>query len=199
MVSPAREMMGLARVLVVRGGALLVLGACAALWPEPLLVPALIGVACIATIGGLYEITVGVAVRRSAPSWALIVVHGAASVLFGMLTAGLTALGWELSMTAVVAWLVLYTWLAFAAAARWRRGAPTKALVACGLVNAGLAVLVNLYPATIFALLYFGAVYAALLGAWQLAMGMTLHRILRSDAPFAPPVTAKPAAAESLR
>jgi len=176
------ELFALSSVLLLRGGALIVLGSAAIAWPEQALIPALIIASLAATLTGLYEITVGVALRGTR-GWGVIVSHGVLAIVFGLLTAGVTALSWPTPLSVVIAWLLAYTWLSFGAAAVWHPIGPTKALTACGLFNVGLAIVVNLYPyGTVFALLYFGAMYAMSLGAWNFAAGMWLRRWLQRDA-----------------
>ena len=48
------ELLTLSHVLIARGAAFFVLGTAAVIWPEPLLVAALIGVALVSTLSGLY-------------------------------------------------------------------------------------------------------------------------------------------------
>ena len=172
------EFIALSNVLIFRGTVQLLLGAAAVAWPETALIPALLGVAFTATLTGLYEFTVGVNLR-GLRGWALVLSDGLLAVLFGLLTAGVTGLRWPTPVAVVIGWLLLYTWLCFGAARTWHAIGPTEGLVACGLFNVGLAIVVNLYPyGTVFALLFFGALYAAALGAWHLAAGVWLRRWL---------------------
>ena|SRR3569833_1499936 len=175
------EIFALSNVLLLRGAALIVLGGVAIAWPEQTLVPALIAGSLIATLTGLYEITIGVALRGTRGA-AVVLSHGVLAIVFGLLTAGVTALSWPTPVSVVIAWLLVYTWLCFGAAAVWHPFGPTKALIACGVFNVGLAIVVNLYPyGTVFALLYFGAMYAASLGAWHFGAGLWLRRWLERD------------------
>jgi hypothetical protein len=181
------ELLTLSHVLIARGVALVVLGTAAVIWPEPLLVAALIGAALVSTLSGLYEITTGVCLRGMR-GWLLVVGDGAAVLAFGPLTAGVAALYWPVALGTVIGWLLLYAWLSFAAAMVWRPVVPVKPLLAIALLHVTLAILVVVYAyGTVLSLLYFGAMYAAALGAFHLAVGWSLRaRYLRRRAhPFA--------------
>jgi hypothetical protein len=172
------ELRWYSNVLILRGASLFVLGAAAVAFPENTLIPALIAVAFIAALTGLYEITEGIRLRPGR-GWLLVACHGLAAVVFGLLTSGVAALHWSASMISIVAWLLCYIWMTFAAASVWRETAPTKALIASAVVNVAVVVAINLYPyGNVFALLYFGAAYAAALGAWTAAIGWWLRRHL---------------------
>ena len=66
------------------------------------------------------------------------------------------------------------------------------ALVTWGGIDVLLAVVVAIYPAaTIFSFLFFGAVYAALFGIWQVAVGVRIRRtlsLLHNRAALAEPI-----------
>jgi uncharacterized membrane protein HdeD (DUF308 family) len=83
----------------------------------------------------------------------------------------------------VAIWLLAYAGLAWRAAVVWW---PFRALrwtlIAWGVIDVGLGVLALVYPAaTIFTLLFFGAVYAALFGAWQVAAGLWVRHLLHHE------------------
>ena len=106
----------------------------------------------------------------------LVVGDGAAVLAFGPLTAGVAALYWPVALGTVIGWLLLYAWLSFAAAMVWRPIAPAKPLLAWAVVQVVLAVLVVVYAyGTVLSLLFFGAMYAAALGAFHFAVGWALR------------------------
>jgi len=132
----------------------------------------------LASLLGIYEVSIGGTLPRRAPGRAFVIVHGAATLAFGLMTVGAPAVPLFLALSIVTAWLLLYAGVAFSAAIMSTFSWPTRTiLLSWGLVNVALALIVALYPeGTIFALVFFGAGYAALFGAWQVAMGLWLRR-----------------------
>lgn len=167
------------RTLVWRGVAMIVLGTAAAAWPEQMLVDALLAVGLLSTVTGLMEISIGVTIRARGGHW-LVLVHGIALVAFGALTAGCAAVPLVVALAMIATWLLFYTGLCWTAAVLVG-GVPVarRALTAWGAVHVGFALLAVAYPqATILGLLFFGALYAALFGVWQVAVGTWLRRTL---------------------
>ena len=141
-----RELGRLSHTLVWRGALMLLLGLGAITRPEELLILALLAVGGIATLFGLYEMSIAISIRSRAKHWRL--------VLYAAMT-------------------VRAARLVSAGPLRW-------ALTLWAGLDVGLAILVVTYrEATIFALLFLGAVYAAAYGAWQLGVGVWLGRELR--------------------
>jgi hypothetical protein len=94
----------------------------------------------------------------------------------------------------VMAWLFAYGGVVWSAAVILKPGRTIRvALVTWGGINVLLAMVVALYPAaTIFSFLFFGAVYAALFGIWQTAVGIWLRRtlsLLHNRAALTEPIT----------
>lgn len=182
MIRVAVEMRRLSHSLMTRGTIIFVLGLSAIIWPEECLVPALMGVGIVAVLFGLFEVAIAAAIRRRAAQWWLVFTHGLAAVAFGFLTVGTATPKLEIALVFVAAWLASYAAIAWRAATL--SGAfpgAARALSVCASVDALLAIIVLSYGATtIFALLYFGAVYAAAFGAWQMAVGFGLDRLLRA-------------------
>jgi uncharacterized membrane protein HdeD (DUF308 family) len=118
------------------------------------------------------------AIRRQSAAWSLVLAHGAAVFAFAFLTVGAPGLTLRLALLVIAGWLLVYAGIAWRAAIRWQPSRGLRwALFAWGAVDIGLAVLVLVYPAaTIFALLFFGAVYAAIFGAWQVAAGIWIRQ-----------------------
>jgi len=180
MISMSKELERLSSTLVWRGLAMLVMGLAAVVWPEEVLIPAMRGVAAVALVFGVYEMSIAFAVRRSTPRWPLVLLHGALSVAFGALSIGRPGVSLRAALMVIASWFVVYSLMAGGAAILvWRNHAARWSLIAWGTFDIALAVIACVYPSsTIFALLFFGAVYAALFGAFQLVAGIWLRRAL---------------------
>ena len=194
MVPVKQEMTRLSHTLVWRGLLIAILGASAVVFPELVLIPALLAVGAVAMLSGIYEISIAVSVRAHAARWRLVLSHGFASVTFGMLTMAVAAPKLRWALVATSAWLVFYASIAWRAAkvapVKSRAGTAARAL-AC--LHAGLAFF-TLYPAaTIFGLLFLGGAYATAFGVWQFAVGVWLRRrphVLTGECPTASLATA---------
>ena len=180
MISVKREVGRLSHTLVWRGALMLLLALGAVARPEEALVPALLFVGGIAALAGVYEMSIAVSIRSRAPHWRLVLADGAASLGFGMLTVGATGVDLRAALAAIAAWLVLYAAIAARAARLVGAGPARWMLILWAGLDVGLAVLVVAYrEATVFALLFLGAAYAAAFGAWQLGLGIWLRSELR--------------------
>lgn len=178
MIAMPRELNRLSGTLVVRGALMFVLGVSAAAWPEPLLIAAMNSVGVLALILGAYEVAIARSMRSYAEEWRIPLHHGGASIAFGLLTLGGPRLPLRLGLAATAAWFLLYAWLARAAALASPSRTVRRALLSWSLFNVSLAIVAMTYrAATIFALLFFGAVYAATFGVWQLAAGLWVRRL----------------------
>ena len=166
--------------LATRGAAMLLLGLAAILWPEQLLVGGLIVVGVLATLSGIYELSIAAALRRHTVHWRVALLDGVASLLFGGLTMGVARLSHFAALAATTGWLILYAGFAWhTSTVVWPRRAARLSLLTFGAVNILLAILAAYPEGTVFALLFFGAAYAAFYGAWQLAIGLWLRHWLR--------------------
>ncbi len=181
MVTVRSEYQRLWHTLVWRGGLMVVLGVAAVWWPEPVLVAALLLVGALASLMGIYEVSIGAVLPRGTTGRTVVVAHGLVTLAFGLMTVGAPALPLFLSLPIVIGWLLVYTGMAVGTAVISKLSRRLRAaLYAWGAINVLLAVVVALYAeATIFALLVFGAAYAALYGAWQVAVGLWLRHELR--------------------
>jgi uncharacterized membrane protein HdeD (DUF308 family) len=181
MVSMIKELSRLSRTLIVRGALMLSLGVLAVTWPEELLVFVLLLVGTIAVLLGLYEIGIALALRQRAAHWQLALLHGFASIAFGLLTVGVAGVELIVALRAVAIWLCAYAALAIGTARLlWRNPLPRLGLLIWAVLSVAFAIVTVAYSdATIFALLFVGACYAALFGVWQLLVGLWLHRTLR--------------------
>ncbi|HEY7395775.1 MAG TPA: DUF308 domain-containing protein [Gemmatimonadaceae bacterium] len=181
MVSTTKELSHLSHTLISRGAMMLGLGLVAVIWPEQLLVFALLLVGTIAALLGLYEVGIALALRQRALHWQLVLLHGLASIAFGFLTMGSAGIELSVALRSVAVWLCAYALLAIGAARLVAQNPlPRWGLVIWAALNVSFAILAVVYPeATIFALLFVGAGYAALYGAWQLVVGLWLRRSLR--------------------
>jgi len=181
MISMSKELDRLASTVAWRGFAMLVLGLAAIVRPEEVLIVAMLGVATIAIAFGMYEVSVAFAIRRLTPRWRLVLFHGVLSIGFGGLSVGEPGVSLRAALMVIASWFIVYALVAGTAAILlWPNRAARWALIAWALFDAGLAILALAYPAsTIFTLLFFGAVYAALFGAWQVVAGVWFRRMLR--------------------
>jgi uncharacterized membrane protein HdeD (DUF308 family) len=177
MFAMTKELNRLSGTLVVRGVLMLILGVSAAVWPEPLLIAALISVGVIALLSGGYELAVALSLRSRTDGWWLVLLHGGASVAFGLLTLGGPRQPIALALAATAAWLLVYASLAWIGALLSHTRTLRRVLFACALVHVVLAILAIAYPSTVFSLLFFGAIYAAALGAWQIVVGILVRHI----------------------
>ena len=166
--------------LAARGAAMLLLGVGAILWPEQLLVGALILVGVLAALSGVYELSIAAALRRHTIHWRVALLDGVASVLFGGLTMGVARLSHFAALAVTTGWLILYAGFAWhTSSVVWPRRVARLSLLGFGAINVLLAILAAYPEGTVFALLFFGAAYAAFYGAWQLAIGLWLRHWLR--------------------
>jgi Uncharacterized conserved protein len=182
MISMSKELDRLSNSLVWRGLAMFVLGIAAIVRPEEVLIVAMLGVAAIAIAFGLYEVSIAFALRRRTSRWRLVLAHGALLIAFGGLSIGEPGISLRVALAVIASWFVLYAFTAGAAAILlWQNRAVRWTLIAWGVFDVALAILALAYPAsTIFTLLFFGAVYAAMFGAWQVVAGIWFRRALRT-------------------
>lgn len=174
----------LAHVFIARGALFLTCGMVAVAWPEQALIPALLIVAAFGVLGGMYELSIAI-MKTTAPGRRLIIGHSLAMVVFGLLTAGVTGPEWPIPLIATMLWLLIYAGICLSAITVLPK-TPVKTLAAFGVFNALLAILIDTLPdANVFALLYFGAMYAAALGAFQLGVAWWLtHRAVNPPSTF---------------
>jgi len=180
MTTMRKELSRLSDTLLWRGVAFTMLGVAALIWPEPILIGALLTVGLLATLLGLYEMTIAASIRRRTSRWWLVLSHGVLSLGFGLLTVGASALPFRFALAVVVAWLIAYAGVTWTAAVILRpRRTIRVALFTWGGVDVLLGVVIAIYPAaTIFSFLFLGAFYAAMFGVWQIAAGVWLRRRL---------------------
>jgi uncharacterized membrane protein HdeD (DUF308 family) len=173
-----KELQRLSETLVWRGVAMLALGLGALLWPEPLMIAALLTAGLIAALLGLYEMAIAAVLRRFTRYWYVVLAHGLTSLAFGLLTVGASALPLRLALAIIVAWLLVYAGVMWGAAAMmWPRRTVARALFAWGTVDLLVSIAIAISPTvTIFGFLFLGALYAAVFGAWQLSLGLWLGR-----------------------
>jgi len=185
MTPTTREMRRLSHTILWRGAVLVALGIGAVLWSEAYLIAAMLAAGLVCTLSGLYEISIAISMRRQTTRWWLILADGLAFIVFGMLSVGTPAVMLRLALMAVTGWFLFYAGIAWSTAALfWSITRIRWPLIAWGCLNVGLGMLAVLYPAaTILMLLFFGAVYAAMFGIWEMAVGLWLRRHLRSHAP----------------
>ncbi len=167
------------RSLLVRGGALVVPGLAAILWPEATLPTAMMTAGALVILSGLYDVRVAAGARRAFRGWPLLAGHGAASVAFGLLTIGLARAPQHLAMTLVAAWMLAYGAMTGALAlalwpmrrTRWTLLAATAIVIPAGLLATTLGDVPRFVP------MYLGAFVAVFLGTLHLAGGLWLRRV----------------------
>jgi uncharacterized membrane protein HdeD (DUF308 family) len=117
---------------------------------------------------------------RPFPEWRLLLVHGVALVGFALLTFACFQVPFRTGMLLIALWLTLYCMLTGGLAlALWPMRRTRWALLAWTGVNLIVAAVAVAYAgATVFALLLFGAVYATMFGAFQIASGVWVRRIV---------------------
>ena len=181
MTTIRQELRRLWHTLLGRGVVMFVLGLGAVLWPEDVLIAAMISVGVLTTLFGLYEITIALPLRKKTAGWMLVLVHGSAVLLFGVLTAAAPGLTLRIALAIIAGWMLAYAALAIATAILvWQARGVRSILLGWAALDVIVAFVTVLYPeATIFSLLYFGAVYAAVFGAWQIFVGLWLRRALK--------------------
>ena len=180
--------------LIARGAAMLLLGLGAVIWPEQILVGALITVGVLASLSGIYELSIAAALRQHTIHWRVALLDGVASLLFGGLTMGVARLSHFAALALTTGWLILYAGFAWhTSSVVWPRRVARLSLLAFGGVNVLLAILAAYPEGTVFALLFFGAAYAAFYGAWQLAIGLWLRHWLRGHTGVLPHSSHHPA------
>jgi uncharacterized membrane protein HdeD (DUF308 family) len=181
MLSMTKELTHIAHITLLRGALMLLLGLMAVIWPASVLVAALAAVGVVATVFGLYELAIGVSLRPLTHQCPLVLLHGAATAAFGMLTLGSLGLSLEVGLVLTGGWLALYAILAaYAAVLAWATRAARWALLAWASFSLGVAIYAVVSPEVSAAtVLVLGPLFAAAFGAWQLAVGLWLRRIAR--------------------
>ena len=175
------ELRHVRRALTIRGSLMFLLGLGAVVWPEQILVGALILVGVLATLSGIYELSAAAALRKHTIHWRVALLDGLLSVLFGALTMGASRLSHFAALAATTGWLFLAAGFAWhTSTVVWPRRVARVSLLAWGGANILLAILAAYPEGTVFALLLFGAAYAAFYGAWQLAIALWLRHWLGS-------------------
>lgn len=182
------EVTRLARLLLWRGLAVLLLGVAALFWPQQLMVVSIFSVGTIAAMFGSFEAVLGLTMRHLSEWWRLITLHGSLVLAFGVITVGAPGLGLELAMDLLAAWLLLYGVLAFTTGvAVWESRFVRSALFVWSALSLVVSTLIVLNPGvTLVPLLLAGAWYAIVFGAWQVLAGLWCRRSLgiASSAPL---------------
>jgi uncharacterized membrane protein HdeD (DUF308 family) len=185
------------RSQLARGAVLASLGVAAINWPEVALPASMTAAGVFVALSGMFDIYVGRAARDVFRGWPVLAGHGAACVVFGVLTILLPHLPLGAAMALVALWLVLYGVMTAALAlalwpmprTRWTLLGVTVVVVPAGLLATTLA------DMPIFVPLYLGACFAAFLGVVHLAGGVWLRRVAMpgfaptTQSRWAPPAT----------
>jgi uncharacterized membrane protein HdeD (DUF308 family) len=177
MTNLRRETRRLALGFVVSGSVTFALGVLALALPESTLIASMLAVGLISVLFGLNQILSAAAIRLRAPLWRLVLAHGVLTLAFGLLTVGATRLSLSTAAGLIAAWLVVRSILAVRILVRAQPAKRIRyALTASAVIDGLGALLVVAIPAfTIFQYLFFGAVYAVVFGASQLAGGISLR------------------------
>src|SRR5690348_16394176 len=112
MTSINKELRYLSHSLIWRGAAMLALGLAAVVWPEQILILAMMIVGLIATVFGLYEVSIAFVLRRRISGWWLVLLHGLASLAFAGLSVGAPGVSLRAALIVIAAWFLFYAALA---------------------------------------------------------------------------------------
>jgi len=169
--------------VIGRGALMLILGVAALIWPEEVLIAAMMSVGVTASLLGLYELRVASHIILAPSGRRLALVHGATATIFGVLTVIGPRLALRLALGLIAGWLMMYaTWVLAVVLLLQPRSAARHGLLLWATFDVAIAAICLFYrQATIFTLLYFGAAYAALFGAWQILLGVSLRRAGKRD------------------
>ena len=175
-----RLLSGVVWTHVVRGTALMLLGAASVIWPEAALPVSMRAAGVVVALTGLADVALGVRLRSTFRGWPLLAGNGLACVAFGILTIALGRVPaeWGLGLTAL--WLLLYGLVAgLLAVALWplSRTRSILAGVAVAFI-ATAAVARSLVGMPPFVTIYLGALFAVLLGTLHVAAGLWIRRVV---------------------
>ena len=177
----SREYAGYTRfalVLAIKGAFMAALGLVALLWSTTTLVNAMMFASLLLAVAGLYEIVLGVQYRRHSRGWLVPVGDGLASLGLAALSVTLTAIPLSGTMVLSAIWLGGYgVALAALALAVWPMTRTRRVLLAVAAVDLLLAGMTASDAYTIFTVLYAGAAYAILFGAFQVTAGWWIRTI----------------------
>jgi len=167
-------------MLAMRGIIVLMLALLSLLQAERFFLTAILGVASLLVVFGLYEIVNAYRMRElSFHQWWLPLLDGSAAVFFGIVSMSVTLVGMRVAIWLMAAWFMYYALcLIIAAGLSDRRESVRHTLFVAGLfhVLGGAAVLLMpIHPRiSMLALPLVGAAYVVLFGAWQISAGSWL-------------------------
>jgi uncharacterized membrane protein HdeD (DUF308 family) len=178
MPQPSPELSRTSFVLLLRGFFLIVLGAVAVRWPEQTLVLAIVAAGGIAGTLGIFEVATAAATEMLPSSRMFYLGHGLVFVAFGVLSASVHVATVSVATTLAIIWLTLYVAYALLLAARvWYLSPARAGLLAWAFINTACAIATARFPArTTVGLLYWGALYVAVLGVAQVVAGTWIKR-----------------------
>jgi len=186
MQDPSRAIERFATVLEVRGAIALGCGIAALVWPDGLLLLALLLTGVVLTSSGLYEMAFALRNRRRNRGWPLALADGAACFGMAVISGTLTAIPFHLTMLIASLWLTACAMLAvLLALAIWPMQRTRAALLAWAVVQFALAGFAAVdSDADLFTLLYVGAAYTVGFGIFQLIAARWMRRVAAPQ--FAP-------------
>jgi uncharacterized membrane protein HdeD (DUF308 family) len=174
----------LSSILLFAGAVMIVLATIALAWPGDVLVVALVTVGPLAVAFGAVVAALALVLRRETPRWWLLLYHGLACGGFGVLMLASPSLSLEIVAMLVATWLALYAGFLITLSDFTWRSRPTRwSLAVWAAINLGLAVAAATHPHdTVVAVLFFGAMYLAVFGVWQVAAALWLRRVTSDTA-----------------
>jgi uncharacterized membrane protein HdeD (DUF308 family) len=177
-MSESVELSRTSAVLQLRGLFLIVLGGVALRWPEQMLVLAIVAAGGIAGSLGIFEIATAVASKSLPSSRMFYLGHGLVFAGFGILTASAPVASVRVATTLTIAWLLLYVvYIMLLAGRLWYLQPAREALILWAVINFGSAIAAARFPAhSTLGLLYWGALYVAVLGFAQIVAGAWISR-----------------------
>lgn len=170
----------------MRGACALLLAVLAVVLPDPFFLQAILGVASLLIVFGVYEIVNAARMRGiSYHQWWFPLLDGSAAVCFGLMSVGLTMVPLNVATWLIGGWFVYYALcLLIAAALSDHQDSVRHTLFLAGLFHTLAACVVFLMPmqprVSILALPSLGAAYVVLFASWQMLAGWWLMHNARN-------------------
>ena len=180
MQDPSLSIARFARLLQWRGSIALGCGIAALLWPDGLLLRAMLLTGVVLAGSGSYEMIFALRNRHLNRGWPLALADGAACFGMAMLAATLTAIPFHATMFVASLWLFACSALAFLLAlAIWPMRRTRAAMLTWAVAQLALAGFAAFdRTADLFTLLYVGAAYTIGFGVFQVAVAGWMRSVV---------------------